>query len=507
MLKTMMLGLVLAAVALSGAMSVAISVTSAEIIPSPLQQVRDGVPTGEIVCSGDRVLMASPSGMPACAFAGSVDALERRGFVLSSEMPGNDLSSKRPEASEKAVGTGSAGASKTGDRPFVTIWQTVLSDESITIPVGNAIGTYTVDWGDGSTSDNVAGDQSHAYVEAGTYTVAITGNFERIRLNGDLDNAPKLQSIEQWGDVRWTSMESAFSGASNMIYSATDVPDLSDVTDTSCMFAGAIRFDGDLSGWDVSKVKNMSCMFAAPSSFNGRIIEIQFSSALSTVFNGDLSKWDVSSVTDMSYMFVKSGSFNGDLSGWDVSSVTDMSGMFWGASFNGDLSGWDVSSVTDMYLMFQGASFNGDLSGWDVSSVTDMYLMFQGASFNGDLSGWDVSSVTDTSYMFYDSHFNGDLSGWDVSSVTSTSNMLNGSPFNGDLSGWDVSSVTDMPGMFWDASFNGDLSGWDVSSVTDTSYMFYDSHFNGDLSDVTIQVPDYYHELVMVGPVRSDILA
>ena len=26
-------------------------------------------------------------------------------------------------------------------------------------------------------------------------------------------------------------------------------------------------------------------------------------------------------------------------------------------------------------------------------------------------------------------------------------------------------------------------------------------------STVTIQVPDYYHELVMVGPVRSDILA
>ena len=25
--------------------------------------------------------------------------------------------------------------------------------------------------------------------------------------------------------------------------------------------------------------------------------------------------------------------------------------------------------------------------------------------------------------------------------------------------------------------------------------------------DVTIQVPDYYHELVMAGPVRSDILA
>ena len=185
------------------------------------------------------------------------------GFVLPSGMPRDDLSSKRPEAPEKAGGTGSPDAPKTGDRPFVTTWQTTSPNEPITIPVGNATGVYTVDWGDGSTSANLTGDQSHAYGDAGTYTIAITGNFERIRLNGDPDNAPKLQSIEQWGDVRWTSMESAFSGASNMIYNAADAPDLSDVTDMSCMFAGATQFDGDLSGWDVSRVKNMSCMFAA----------------------------------------------------------------------------------------------------------------------------------------------------------------------------------------------------------------------------------------------------
>ena len=370
--KIIVLGLVLAMIVLSGTMSVAdaekilspvpdtikmITVPlllplSVEEIPSPLQQVRNGVPPDKVVCSYGRILMTSPSGAPACIFAGSAEMLERRGFVPSSGMPGDDLLVERQETFEKAGGTGSQGAFKTGDRPFVTTWQTISPNESITIPVGGATGTYTVDWGDDSTSDNVAGDQSHAYVEAGTYTVAVTGNFERIHLNDHPDKASKLQSIEQWGDVRWTSMESAFSGASNMIYNATDVPDLSDVTDMSCMFAGAIRFDGDLSGWDVSRVKNMSCMFAAQSSFNDRILEIQFSDALPTVFNGDLSKWDVSSVTDMSYMFIKSGSFDGDISGWDVSSVTDMSGMFGRSPFNGDLSGWDVSSVTDTSYMF-----------------------------------------------------------------------------------------------------------------------------------------------------------
>ena len=78
MLKTIMLGLVLAAIALSGVMSVAISVTSAETVPSPLQQVRDGVPIGEVVCFENRVLMVSQTGIPACVFEESVLELKTR---------------------------------------------------------------------------------------------------------------------------------------------------------------------------------------------------------------------------------------------------------------------------------------------------------------------------------------------------------------------------------------------------------------------------------------------
>ena len=81
MLKIIMLGLVLAAIALSSATSVA----STEIIPSPLQQVHDGVPTGEVICSENRVLMVSQTGMPACVFEESVLELETRGFEFIGE--------------------------------------------------------------------------------------------------------------------------------------------------------------------------------------------------------------------------------------------------------------------------------------------------------------------------------------------------------------------------------------------------------------------------------------
>ena len=46
---------------------------------------------------------------------------------------------------------------------FVTVWETTADNESITIP---GMGTYTVDWGDGATSTDVSGPQTHEYADA-----------------------------------------------------------------------------------------------------------------------------------------------------------------------------------------------------------------------------------------------------------------------------------------------------------------------------------------------------
>ena len=391
---------------------------------------------------------------------------------------------------------------------FITTWQTDAAGESITIPVGGATGTYTVDWGDKNTSVNVTGDQTHVYEDAGTYVVSISGDFTRIYLNEYPSNAGKLVSIEQWGDIRWESMKSAFHGASNMVYRATDVPVLSDVTTMRHMFYDAQSFDGDLSGWDVSRVTDMSGTFWGASSFDGdlspwnvsRVTEMIGTFWGASSFDADISGWDVSRVTDMSSMFSGASSFDADISGWDVSRVTEMTAMFSGtSSFDADISGWDVSRVTDMFGMFSGASsFDADISGWDVSSVTEMTAMFRAAdSFDADISGWDVSRVTGMAIMFMDaSSFDADISGWDVSRVTDMANMFRGaSSFNEDLSGWDVSRVTDMSDMFSGAdSFNADISGWDVSRVTDMYAMFNGANsFNAGISgwDVS-RVTDMY---------------
>ena len=193
-------------------------------------------------------------------------------------------------------------AGTTPDAAFVTTWKTTSANESIMIPVVESTGTYTVTWGDGSIDTDVSGSQMHTYKAAGTYTVSIYGGFSQIYLPYYvLENSLKLQSIEQWGDIRWESMRGAFSGASNMVYRATDAPDLSAVTDTSEMFRFATSFNGNLSTWDVSHVTDMNRMFEAASAFHG-----------------DISSWNVSGATDMSYMLSIGRIFTQNLGDWYI---------------------------------------------------------------------------------------------------------------------------------------------------------------------------------------------
>ena len=293
---------------------------------------------------------------------------------------------------------------------FITTWRTDSANQTITIPVGSSTARYSIDWGDNSPAEtDITGDSTHTYREADSYTVSISGGLERFYLDGQQPNAGRLASIEQWGDTKWTTMNGAFDGAANMVYRATDAPNLSGVINMSGMFGGASSFNGDLSSWDVSSVTDMSDMFFEASSFNG-----------------DLSSWDVSAVTNMSSMFDNAYDFNGNLSSWDVSAVTDMSNMFFYAiSFNQPHNDWDVSSVTDMSRMFAGAiSFDRPLNSWNVSAVNDMRGMFQTASsFNQPLNSWNVSAVTNMKRMFNSaSSFNGNLGNWyitlDNASVT-----------------------------------------------------------------------------------------
>ena len=311
--------------------------------------------------------------------------------------------------------------------PFITTWRTTLPNQNITI---NFVGSdMDISWGDSMTETSVSGSQTHTYENAGNHTVSVTGALTGLTLDRPDDFVgrlvPELASIDQWGGISWTNMSNAFAGASNMVYNATDTPDLSLVTTMFFMFEGATAFDGDLSSWNVSSVTNMVGTFSS-----------------ATSFNQTLNDWDVSSVTTMFFMFSGASSFNQPLNAWDVSSVRNMGYTFSDASsFNQPLNDWNVSSVTRMSYMLAKTDFNQPLNDWDVSSVTRMSYMFTGASsFNQLLNTWDVSSVTNMDSMFEGaSSFNQLLNTWNVSSVTNMANMFDGATaFDQNLGNWYV---------------------------------------------------------------------
>ncbi len=383
----------------------------------------------------------------------------------------------------------------TSQADFVTTWETKRPGESVRIPVGGATGTYTVDWGDGASTMET-GDAAHAYDAPGTYQVRISGDFTRIYLGGDPFNATKIRSIDQWGAAQWSTMESAFHGATRMTYSATDMPDLSGVTNLSFMFFRAASFNGDVSGWDTSGITDMSYMFTYADIFNqpigswdtSGVTDMALMLSGAAAFNQPIGSWDVSNVTDMTRMFAHATSFNQPIDSWDTSSVTAMTRMFAEArSFDQPLNSWDTSNVTDMFRLFNAAvSFNQPLDSWDTSNVTDMSYMFIFATaFNGDVSAWDTSNVTDMSAMFaHAASFNGDVSNWDTSSVTSMFSTFSVAPrFNQPIGSWDTSNVTDMSYLFAHAtSFNQPIGSWDTSNVTDMTSMFLDARlFDQDL--------------------------
>jgi surface protein len=205
------------------------------------------------------------------------------------------------------------------------------------IPASGPNLNYNVDCDNDGTDEYVELRQGQAciYPAPGIYTIRIRDNsgggtgFSGVYFGSQYHNPLKLLAVEQWGSGKWSDMRDAFRGCENMTVTATDVPDLSGVTDMYRMFLGASSLNGDIGGWDTSNVTIMGAMFKGAS-----------------VFNEDISGWDTSSVTYMAEMFRDASAFDQDIGGWDVTSLTNAEAMFSGAAlstanYDALLIGWN----------------------------------------------------------------------------------------------------------------------------------------------------------------------
>ena len=276
--------------------------------------------------------------------------------------------STKPEVANTTTPT-PAGAK----RPFITKWKGEAG-KALRIPI---YGTYTLTWYNEATPNERHTEEEvsvDSYVEKlgdedislytftpptdGVYVVeAGPEGVESIKMafEEELDIAPTLLSVVQFGDVVWKKLHNAFHSCVNMRFEeGIDAPNLSQCTNLSDMFRDCERFNSPLEHWDVSTVTNMSGMFND-----------------CKAFNQPLEKWNVSSVTEMSWMFCGCERFNQPLEKWDVSQVRRMRGMFRECSaFNQPLEKWNVSDVTDMqFMFFECVAFNQSLEAWNINQL------------------------------------------------------------------------------------------------------------------------------------------
>jgi len=122
-----------------------------------------------------------------------------------------------------------------------------------------------------ATFNDLSGAETITLPSSGVYNLEVkskeVNGFNRIEFNNGGDKL-KIIDIKQWGEVVWSSFNAAFFGCQNMLVTATDVPNLSSVTDMGNMFRDASSANPDTSNWDVSNVTDMSRMFEDAESFN-----------------------------------------------------------------------------------------------------------------------------------------------------------------------------------------------------------------------------------------------
>ncbi len=350
------------------------------------------------------------------------------------------------------------GASAYAQQPFITTWKTdnpgTSNSTSITIPTTGVGYTYEVDWNDDGTYDEsgLTGDVTHDFGVAGTYTIRIRGTFPRIFFNFGGD-CLKLLDVGQWGDIAWTSMGNAFWGCSNLNISATDLPNLSGVTNMAHMFRSCSSLNGptNIGNWNTAAMTNMGNMF------NG-----------ATAFNQPIGNWNTANVTDMGSMFIDAAAFDQPIGTWNTANVNNMSFMFYLATaFNQPIGTWNTANVTNMGGMF-----------WDAHA------------FNQPIGNWNTAAVTNMSFRFYlATAFNQPIGTWNTAAVTDMGNMFNGAPaFNQPIGTWNTANVTNMGGMFsFTTAFNQPIGIWNTAAVTDMSFMFYlATAFNQSIGNWTL---------------------
>lgn len=175
-----------------------------------------------------------------------------------------------------------------------------ITGDSFTLPLlttaDGGVYDFTVDWGDGSAVETVTEVTTaiiHSYSYSSTYDITISGTMEGWGFASPSIECAKIMEIKQWGcfsfknhlstptpegearEIMFGGLEvvedgAHFTGCSNMIITATDIPDLVGAKSLYGSFYGATSLTEipNFNNWDFSTIECMAATFIGCALFN-----------------------------------------------------------------------------------------------------------------------------------------------------------------------------------------------------------------------------------------------
>lgn len=391
-----------------------------------------------------------------------------------------------------------------------------------------ASGTYSVDWGDGTTQsvssgqsvrkeyfwgnlldENITSDNfkqcvitikplipgtltslslyqkhnyRHDYSSVNVFEIKMRApNLTSLTLqNPSISQYDKIRNFEFLGTHSITNMSSLL----RYCYSLKHVKlDMSGVTNAYCMFNNCHRLT-DVDIVNLESVTNMDNMFSSCYSLkelpdinaNSCLNMQQMFSTCRSMVESPIIR-NSSNVTTTFQMFINCDILN-KVNLFDTSSVTNMISMFHRCYILKKIPLFNTQSVTDMNNMFSYCYKLRDVPKFNTSNVTDMNNMFRDCSelvndsSKRGLPLFDTSKVTNMLEMFQSCGKLKTIPHFNTSSVTNMIRMFNGCSNLNNLPLIDTSSVTDMQEMFQYCYELETTPLFNTQNVTNMSYMF-----------------------------------
>ena len=406
--------------------------------------------------------------------------------------------------------------------PYIGAPQISSDSNQYTLPtIENGVYSFTVDWGDGTSSGNISSWDddaiTHTYAEGGEYEININGVFRGINFSRntakDHTDCAKLIEIKNWGSLSRLSISSD----ANVFAKTTDGYTYagSDASRTSGVFDGCINWKGGTSEppnwWNdaASKVlqgSNMQNTFSGCNAWDGFDMRSwgtptsPISGSLYGQFNNRCPDPDKSDV-NANFHFVGDGGYLGFSQ--SLTRNADNTAQFQNTSTNFEVSNWTLTG--SMQSLFSNLTeFNPNVTNLVTSAITNLTSTFNSCKkFTGEgVSTWDVSGVKSTTHNgvgFYQLFGNTDEFNQSLAHFVFTADdarisemLVRAKKFNRDCSSWDTSKVRYANGLFNEASlFNNGAQPWTDADWTNLgtgtgggcANMFRKTNFNQDVSN------------------------